>query len=262
MQEIEGFRRIILEQVFNISFIQFLSNPDTKIPNNLLKKIESIVGDLKNHKPIQYILNNTEFCDMRLNLYSNVLIPRPETEELVHWIIKDTDNPSNHILDIGTGSGCIALALKKHLPQSTVDATDYSASILKTAEKNAKKNNLDINLFELDILSQAFLNKEYDVIVSNPPYVTENEKSKLQPSILKYEPEKALFVPDNNPLLFYKAIAIFAQKHLYAGGRLYLEINESFPEEVCKLLKQHHFTDIIVKKDIHGKKRMVKAVKA
>ncbi len=260
-REIEGFRRMILEQVVNISYIKMVNNPDTKIPNNLLKRIENIINELKNHKPIQYILGSTEFYGIYLELSHHVLIPRPETEELVHWIIKDTQNPSIRMLDIGTGSGCIALALKKHVTQSIVDATDYSAAILKIAKKNAKKNMLDIHFFEMDILSHPSIDKKYSLIVSNPPYVTESEKKDMQHNILKYEPEEALFVPNNNPMLYYYAIAEFAQKHLHAGGRLYLEINESFPEEVCKLLKQHHFTDIIVKKDIHEKNRMVKAVK-
>ncbi len=256
-QEIKGFHRVIIEKKFNSSYVHILQYPDTKIPNNLLKQVDDIIKALKAYEPIQYILQETYFYGISLKLNRHVLIPRPETEELVGLAIREIQDKSLRMLDVGTGSGCIALALKKALPRANVDGVDKSDAALEIARKNAARNKLDVNFYKLDVLCPQPLKRQYDIIISNPPYVLEQEKAFMQRSILEYEPREALFVKDNNPLIFYKAIIAFSNEVLVPAGRIYFEINESFHEELINLLNTKGFVDVRAKKDIRGKWRMV-----
>jgi release factor glutamine methyltransferase len=192
----------------------------------------------------------------------SVLIPRPETEELVDWIRNENDlNKNLQILDIGTGSGCIAISLKHEFPFATVDAFDISNEALETARKNAAQNGLEVNFSEVDILNAPAFDKKWDIIVSNPPYVLENEKLQMHSNVLEYEPHLALFVPDNDPLLFYREIALFAKKQLNANGKLYFEINRAYGQATVDMLSELGFQHIELRKDISGNDRMVRGEK-
>jgi release factor glutamine methyltransferase len=207
-------------------------------------------------------LGETEFFGLRLKVAPGVLIPRPETEELVQWIIDLVKPADPSILDIGTGSGCIALALKNELKNAQVSAVDFAEHALEIARKNVRMNQLEVEFIKADILNWQNYNWElFDVIVSNPPYVREQEKKAMQPNVLKFEPEKALFVSDDKPLVFYREIARFAQKYLKDEGELFFEINENLGEETVELLQGENFSDVELKKDLHGKMRMLKCRK-
>jgi len=199
--------------------------------------------------------------DLRFEVNHSVLIPRPETEELVSLIRSEFANQAPQILDIGTGSGCIAISLQKLLPQATVFAIDISAKALLVAESNAKLNNASVSFIETDILNpnKALIPNSLDVIVSNPPYVTESEKAFMEKNVLDYEPHNALFVPDNDALIFYREIAQLATDKLKKGGKIYFEINEAKSDEVVALLEKLGFIEILVVKDIHGKNRIIRA---
>ena len=222
-------------------------------------QIFSVIDRLKKYEPIQYILGETEFYGLILKVDKNVLIPRPETEELVDLIIKDNGGKYTNILDIGTGSGCIAIALKKNISDSVVTAIDVSAGALAIAGVNTINNKSDVNFIMQDILSSQFLFEPacYNIIVSNPPYVTNNEKNTMPLNIIDHEPHLALFVDDEDPLKFYKAIALFSKKHLNENGKLYFEINEKYGSDIGKLLKDMNFKNIQLKKDLSGKNRFV-----
>ncbi len=258
VSEIEGFTRIIFETVCGWSFTEQVVKKNEKIQAGDLKKIQEIISRLKTFEPIQYILGETEFYGLRLIVNPSVLIPRPETEELVDWIV-NRDLPRNsRILDIGTGSGCIALALKSALKDAKVSGTDISEGALETAHENALKNKLDVRFYQSDILKNNNPNNEvYDAIVSNPPYIRESEKLQMLPNVLDYEPFNALFVPDNDPLVFYRAIAGFAKKYLTENGKLFFEINESLGFEMKNMLFDFGFCNVEIRKDINGKNRMI-----
>ncbi len=261
MSEIDSFVYLIFEQLFNYSRTKLLISQDVEIREDLYQNILNIIRNLKLYKPIQYILGKTIFYNLTFNITPGVLIPRPETEELVDWIIKENPDKYKRILDIGTGSGCIAISLAKNLPKSVVYASDISSEALTVTKTNSKLNNVDIQIIQLDILnSDNQLNEKFDIIVSNPPYVTEKEKKLMHKNVLNFEPQLALFVPDNNPLLFYRAIIGFGMNHLNPGGKIYFEINESFGKETALLLEGRGFQDISLKKDINEKDRMLKGV--
>src|SRR5688572_8583660 len=225
-----------------------------------LLKFNFCVKDLKAHKPIQYILGSTEFYGCRIKVNESVLIPRPETEELVDWIktgLKGREPKT--ILDIGTGSGCIAIALKKIFPQSRVTAMDISEKALEVAAENAQRNNARIDFVLRDILSSPSSAPPFDLIVSNPPYITLSEKAAMNKNVVEYEPHLALFVSEEDALVFYRAIADLARSILVTGGKLYFEINERMGPAVKKLLGEMDFLNVEVKKDLSGKDRMVRA---
>jgi release factor glutamine methyltransferase len=222
---------------------------------------DNALCQLEKDVPIQYILGETEFYGLKFRLTPDVLIPRPETEELVDWIIKETAPGKISILDIGTGSGCIAINLAKHFPDAKVFAIDISSKALAVAEENARLNQVQVDFFQVDVLNDAIPDKLWDVIVSNPPYVRNSEKEKMQANVLDYEPHTALFVTDEEPLLFYRKIAEISKTHLVPNGSLYFEINEAYGMEVIKLLEALAYNKVKLKKDFFGKDRMVSAVK-
>ncbi|HET7819833.1 MAG TPA: peptide chain release factor N(5)-glutamine methyltransferase [Bacteroidia bacterium] len=263
--EIEAFIFFTLNEYLGFSRKEIKINADQLIKTEKIERFEDVVNQLKNHKPIQYIIGSTEFYGLKLKVNEHVLIPRPETEELVDIIIKDHRLASitNHtILDIGTGSGCIAIALKKNIPATTVSAIDISEYALKVAMQNAEDNNIHIHFLQHDILKQfPHPGIKYNIIVSNPPYICYSEKRTMNKNVLDHEPNIALFVPDENALLFYKAITNFALNHLEHGGKLYFEINEKYGDGVTDLLIKKGFNNVILKKDMSGKDRMVIANK-
>jgi release factor glutamine methyltransferase len=265
-REIQSFIYLIFEHLLNLSKTDVHIKQDEKLSDSLITQINSIVGKLEEFTPIQYIFGKTEFYDLKINVTPEVLIPRPETEELVDWIIAENIYRNNgntiNIIDIGTGSGCIAISLAKHFPNSGVDALDISEKALHIAKQNAIENNVNINFLEIDILNwqscKEIFKTDYDIIVSNPPYVRELEKQFMQSNVLDYEPKQALFVTDSNPFIFYEAISCFAREFLNQCGGLYFEINEYLANDTFNLLKSKKF-DAILKKDINGKDRMIKA---
>ncbi|MEF8811883.1 MAG: peptide chain release factor N(5)-glutamine methyltransferase, partial [Bacteroidales bacterium] len=220
-----------------------------------------ITKQLKKQKPIQQILGETEFYNITLKIEPHILIPRQETEELVDWVLKDVASEKKNILDIGTGSGCIAIALAKNLPGSIVTAVDYKPEILDAAKENALLNGVHIRFILADILQDDLPPGQYDLIVSNPPYVRNSEKKFMSQNVLNYEPSEALFVEDEDPLIFYRKIIHLAGKHLVDNGFLYFEINEYLGEETVRLLEKHGFNEICLKKDLNNKNRMIKAQK-
>ena len=221
----------------------------------VVDKLKDVVDDLKSNKPIQYILGKTDFYGLQIVVNSDVLIPRPETEELVDWALEEDFNSA---LDIGTGSGCIAIALAKH-SDAIISAIDISKYVLRLARENMMLNNVNINLIQQDIFENRSIDK-VDLIISNPPYVLDSEKRYMQKNILDFEPHIALFVSDDDPLVFYKHIINMATESLFSGGRLFFEINEKFADKVISILEKAGFVDIELKKDINDKDRMVKGI--
>lgn len=260
-REIESLIALIFEKLKGYSRTQFLMAGEEKLSKEELLMIETIVARLKDHEPIQYILGETEFYGLPFYSVHGVLIPRPETEELVQWIIQENQFTAPNILDIGTGTGCIAVSLRKNIPQATVLACDISPVCLETALRNAELNAVDVTVFEYDILNDRpeIDFPQLDIIVSNPPYVRESERLHMQKNVLDFEPGLALFVPDESPLLFYERIAGFAVPHLSNGGCLYLEINEALGQECLNMLQEKGLTEVILKKDINGKDRMIRS---
>lgn len=262
-EEIESFFNILAQEFLNLSRIQIALDRDQFVSTEKVEKIKTATERLKMYEPIQYIVGDTEFFGLTFKVNPNTLIPRPETEELVQYIINDVSelkNNSNHVelLDIGTGSGCIAISLAKNLQNSKVSAMDVSSEALKIANENACENKVNITFLEQDILLCKALPGKYDIIVSNPPYVRELEKEWMQPNVLKHEPELALFVKDSDPLIFYRKIAELSRDSLKPNGKLFFEINEYLGEEMTELLVGLGFRDIEVKKDIFEKDRMLK----
>jgi release factor glutamine methyltransferase len=258
--EIKSFSNLIIEKVSGFSRTEIIVNKNTLFSVEQRHVIENFIEKLKEYVPIQYILGETEFFGLPFHVNESVLIPRPETEELVDWIRNENDRNANPgILDIGTGSGCIAISLKHEFTNATVDAFDISEKALETAQSNATLNKLEVTFSKVDILNTPEMEQKWDIIVSNPPYVTELEKSEISPNVLDYEPHLALFVPDNDPLLFYRCIAIFAQQHLKPRGKLYFEINRQFGKATVDLLTAMGFGNVELRKDISGNDRMVRA---
>lgn len=258
--EAQSITFILLEHVFNLSKTQVLVNQRKTVESSTWQQFEAALQRLKQLEPVQYVIGHTEFYGLPFRVMSGVLIPRPETEELVDWIVQNHQSQTLALLDIGTGSGCIAISLAKHLPKAQVSALDVSPEALATAQQNATLNQVDIRFIEDNILSpnaSHFANQSLDVIVSNPPYVTPAEKNQMHHNVLAHEPELALFVPQEKPLLFYKAIAQFALQTLKPKGMLYFEINELFGQATKEMMEQQGFANVEVRQDMFGKDRMV-----
>lgn len=262
-REVESFISLAFDEVLAFDKVDIFMKGDTAIPDQLTTRFFSILEGLKSQQPIQYILGKMVFYGLPIRVNSSVLIPRPETEELVHWILEEDFKSRCTVLDLGTGSGCIAIALKDNLRQAQVYGLDNSIAPLNLAQHNAKANNLNINFFQFDILEQESLGfMKFDLMVSNPPYVRLSEKESMLPNVLDFEPEAALFVPDDEPLIYYRKIVELALGHLNKNGKLYFEINENFGHEVVQLMKDQGFTNVVLKKDFNGKDRMVGGVKS
>ena len=264
--EIDVFIAYCFEDLIGVKRHEVILNENKTVNESELLKLNFAVKDLKQHKPIQYVLGKADFYGLKFIVNEHVLIPRPETEELVQLIIQDakliTHNSQLSILDIGTGSGCIAIALKKNIPDSIVHALDISENVLKIAKQNAKMNNAEINFVLDNILNpnSKILNPNslFDIIVSNPPYVRHSEKEQMQKNVLDYEPHLALFINDTDPLLFYKNIADFALKNLKPKGKLYFEINQAFGLEVKDILEDKGFENVVLMKDLNNKNRILR----
>jgi len=259
-REIDSFIQIIYEYTINLEKTQILISGNLKLNEEKIKKIKDIVHRLKKYEPIQYITGETFFYDCKIKVDEHVLIPRQETEELVDWIIKDNELENPKILDIGTGSGCIAIALARNIPGAKVFASDYSTNILERAKKNSELNGTRVFFFKHDLSkSLKFEYGNFDVIVSNPPYVLNKEKDIIPENVINFEPGRALFVNDQDPLYFYKRISELTLYSLKKSGKLFFEINEKKGEEIIELLFSKGFKDIVLKKDINEKDRFVKA---
>ncbi|MBT8393835.1 MAG: peptide chain release factor N(5)-glutamine methyltransferase [Bacteroidia bacterium] len=265
-EEVNNFFFILIEEFYKIHRIELALQPETSITKKEQEPIFKALDELKKEKPIQYILGKTEFFGLPFKVNSEVLIPRPETEELVALILDTVTSSavkkSLKILDIGTGSGCIAISLAKNLPISKVYAIDVSTEALKVARENARLNNVEVVFIEVDILSisnTALDESKFDVIVSNPPYVRHQEKQEIKNNVLKNEPHLALFVRDDDSLQFYKTIVQFGLKNLTKKGLLFFEINEYLGAEMVKLLRESNFNSVELRKDMFGKDRMIKA---
>lgn len=265
VKEIDSLFNMAIADIANISAARIKAFPEHEASDEQFQYIIKLINELKTGKPIQYILGHAEFFGLTFNVNPSVLIPRPETEELVEWILLSVKDQKsvNHILDIGTGSGCIAISLKKNLSEVSVSAIDISEDALKTAEENAKINNVDLIFIQADILDTVHEveRPKYDIIVSNPPYVTLEDKEHMHTNVTDFEPHTALFVPEDDPLVFYKAIAEFAVKNLEIGGLIFFEINESYGEQIVELLKDKSFNNIELRKDLSEKDRMIKAIR-
>jgi release factor glutamine methyltransferase len=274
-QELESFFYLILECFHNKKRIDLALNPNMEMDAMQLLRWESVLAELKKEKPIQYILGETEFYGLPFLVNENTLIPRPETEELVEWIIKsmnyEIQSTKLRILDIGTGSGCIAISLAKNIPNAEVSAIDVSEKALATAKKNAEINEVEVDFINVDILkindlaelptSNFQLPTQFDIIVSNPPYVRNLEKAEIKPNVLEYEPHLALFVEDTDALLFYRKIANLAKENLSENGMLFFEINQYLGKETVELLEDLGFKNIELKKDIYGNDRMIRSTR-
>ena len=260
-EEIGSFFYILTEDNLGLSRLDMALNPNRELSREEEGVLTSALQRLKQHEPIQYITGHTEFFGLNFQVNREVLIPRPETEELVEWVIQDLKGKKVNILDIGTGSGCIAIALAKNLPKAKVTAVDISPGALAVGKSNAQLNEVEVEFLELDILAADNFFGSFEVIVSNPPYVRELEKEHMHRNVLEHEPETALYVKDEDPLLFYRKITALAAEDLTSGGKLYFEINQYLGMDTEALLKQKNFQTTL-KKDIFGAERMLKGVKA
>ncbi|WP_452229568.1 peptide chain release factor N(5)-glutamine methyltransferase [Lacinutrix sp. MEBiC02404] len=270
VDEVNSFFYLLIEACCDFSRMKLALEPGKTITKAEEEAIINALKRLKEEEPIQYILGETEFYGLPFKVNKHTLIPRPETEELVDLILNDVNSSAFQkpisILDIGTGSGCIAISLAKNLPKAKVYALDVSAKAIEQAKENAALNNVEVVFIEADILNEkswdlAFSSLGFDIIVSNPPYVRNLEKQEMKPNVLNNEPHLALFVADNNPLQFYEAITTFAVDHLKPKGELYFEINEYLGAAMIALLEENGFEAIELKQDIFGKDRMLKGIK-
>ena len=260
--ELKNIIELVIEHITNMSRTEQVKNKVPYLTCTQLEYLDAITERLKKNEPVQYVLGKAWFAGMKFKVNKNVLIPRPETEELVDWIVKESQMSkvkSQNIIDIGTGSGCIPVILKKKLPEVNVSAIDVCSEALFTATENAIELNADVNFLLLDFLDEEKWNElgKYDIVVSNPPYVKQSEINAMHERVKEFEPHLALFVPDEDALLFYKKLSGFAVNHLKPGGSLFVEINESLSEQVVNLFRG--FATIELRKDMQGKDRMIKA---
>ena len=258
--EVEEFFFRLIDHYCQVDRLKYILN--SKLELNKIEEVNLVrsIKFLEKESPIQYITGQTQFMGMNFIVNKNVLIPRPETEELVRWIVQDLHS-NKRVLDIGTGSGCIATSLSKLMDNCIVFGWDISSDALDIASKNSKNNSVNVKYDLVDITNEKQCSEKFDIIVSNPPYVTQDDKLLMSKNVISYEPHIALFVKENDPLFFYKKILNFSKKNLISNGTIYFEINENFSKQVNKLLKKEGFHDIIVRKDFRGKYRMVKATK-
>ena len=258
-RELQAVIRVICEDIFNYDQVDVALRQESELPDFVPQRVADIIARLRRHEPLQYIVGHARFHGHQFKVTPAVLIPRPETEQLVDLIVDENPGSDLRVLDMGTGSGCIAISLARALKFAQVDAFDISRDALAVARDNAAALKVRVRLFESDMLSPQPPGR-YDIIVSNPPYVCWSEREAMDRNVKDYEPGQALFVPDNDPLLFYKAIAPYAAQSLERGGRLYLEINQRFGSEVKRLLEAAGFNDVRIIDDSYGNPRFATAV--
>ncbi len=259
--EASALARWILEEEFGFSTLELYAGKDTDFPMEKRNRLNDILVRLARFEPIQYIIGKTEFCGLTLKVSSDVLIPRPETAELVDWIVSDCPQSGLRVLDIGTGSGCIAITLAERMVEAEVSAWDISEKALAVARENALRNNVRIAFSCMDVFNEPTGTSVFDIIVSNPPYITESECAEMERNVLDYEPETALFVPDTDPLRFYRRIARIGNQMLKPGGKLFFEINRAYGSETAAMLKYGGYSQVEVRSDSYGNARMIKAIK-
>ncbi len=263
VSEIESFFYILIDYRFKFNKIEYVLNKDYLLSKDDIIFFDEVIARLKQEEPIQYIVGETVFYDLKFYVNSSTLIPRPETEELVDWVVKDNFSKKTvNILDIGTGSGCIPITLSKNIENSIVTSVDVSEKALQVAKKNAYINNVEVSFIKDTILEPTKINGSdnvFDIIISNPPYVRDLEKREIKKNVLSYEPHLALFVEDDDPLIFYRKISQYALNHLNEKGVLYFEINQYLAKETILLLKKIGFKNIELRKDLSGNDRMIKA---
>ena len=264
--ESKNIVELVIEHITNMARMEQVRNKAAYLTCTQLENLDAITERLKKNEPVQYVLGEAWFAGMKFKVNKNVLIPRPETEELVDWIVKEAmsrELQAMSLIDIGTGSGCIPITLKKKLPEASVSAIDICSEALFTATENAIGLNAEVNFILLDFLDEEKWQEleQYDIIVSNPPYVKQSEINTMHERVKEFEPHLALFVPDNDALLFYKKLSDFSLTHLKTSGKLFVEINESLGQDVINLFQGKGFTSVEIKKDLQGKDRMVKASK-
>ena len=258
--EIKALTRIIATELLGVAQMAFYLKDDIVLTAEQETLLDNAIERLKKQEPIQYILGYSDFCDLRFKVTPATLIPRPETSELVEWIASEATGKES-ILDIGTGSGCIAVSLASKMPQSTVTAWDISHEALAVAAENSKANGCAVTFEQVDILAYEPTGELFDIIVSNPPDIKENEKEAMHSNVLDWEPHTALFVPDSDPLLFYRTIAMKGLTLLKPSGRLYFEINRAHGKETMEMLATLGYTGIELRKDFADNDRMIRAVK-
>ena len=267
--EAKAITRMVYDVRFGLSLSDICIGKDTQLSANCQAELKGIAERLLEQEPVQYVLGQTDFCGRTFRVNKHVLIPRPETGELCHWIVSQGDcslmNATN-ILDIGTGSGCIAITLAAEMRKAKVTAWDISENALEVARENARRLNVNVTFEQVDVIhipsnSYQQTSKVFDVIVSNPPYIINKERSSMEANVLNYEPHTALFVPDDDPLLFYRAIAAYGQNALRQGGWLYFEINPLYAQNMIELLSSMSYHDIETRYDEYGKQRMIRAQK-
>lgn len=262
-EEVRQFVAMTFEEVLEYSRIDMILKLDDKVSPEKVRELKSVVKRLKNHEPIQYILGKVRFFGVPLSVNEHVLIPRPETEELVKWIFDEHIGKEIEIMDVCSGSGCIAIALASLMKGATVYGVDKSVEALNLASTNSTASKNAVDFFHFDVLKQeSFGFMKFDVMVSNPPYVLQTEKRLMAENVLNYEPHMALFVEGDDPLLFYRRIVDLAEGHLNKGGTLYFEINEAFGAEVKSLLLDRNYSEVELRKDLNGRDRMVRGIKS
>ena len=265
-REIDTILFLMANKIMGFSKSDMILKKEEVIKESDALKFIKILEELLENKPVQYILGETEFYGLPFKVNEYVLIPRPETEELVKWMIEEIGTDQNLkknnpvILDIGTGSGCIAIALKKNIPDSDIMGVDVSGEALQVAVENANRNKVEVLFRPMNILNKRYEDSpvKFDVIVSNPPYISVAEKESMAPNVIRYEPHSALFVEGDDVLLFYKRILEFAKRNLQAGGYVFFEIHEDHGEKLISYMEKENFSDVLLKKDINGKDRMIR----
>ena len=260
--EARAIARMTYEERFGLTLSDIYLGKDTQLSADNQTELEEIAKRLLQGEPIQYVLGQADFCGRTFLVNEYVLIPRPETEELCQWITSQGVCPPVRLLDIGTGSGCIAITLAAEIPQAEVTAWDISAEVLEVARENAKRANVHVSFEQVDVLNilhSSFLISHFSLIISNPPYICNKERASMETNVLEHEPHTALFVPDDDPLLFYRAIAQYGQTALKDDGWLYFEINPLYAQDICDMLCAMHYCCIEIKEDQYGKQRMIRA---
>ena len=253
--------RLVLEHI-GYPFPNYLNDPETVPGSHTISQINEIVTEIHTGRPIQYVLGHTHFCDLMIGVDERVFIPRPETEEMVYLIKSDHSVFGERMIDLGTGSGCIALALKKMFPEGVVTGLDSSMAALEKARENGISTGSEVNWIQWDLLNPELpALGPFDLVVSNPPYVLNSERKLMAENVLDFEPGSALFVKDSDPLIYYRAIAAFCKTLLIRGGVLYVEINEKFGEQTAGIYNREGFTEVSLLKDIHGKERFIRGRK-